>query len=290
MNEIALPKPNRISLEDLSLEELLDVRRGNQEYVAWLKAERTTADKDLGEIDTMITLRMEQTGARKFEHAGFRGGYVTRKSGSAKMLSPEIAREKLASLPEVPANALDETFEIVTPDPFVKGDLRKFRKLADYSAAAAAIVKAFIAEPTTMEVLEIEEIRPMIDVTPQQGRRRFRRRSRLPVRALHPLLPGLAAALRAIGRGLLAEQRVRDHRVRDTLQADPAAVRGGHQRRPRFANVSSSSWLACPLVSEAGTSVRDGNTPFFSSHSICLSLGPSSRHFASASIRPIFSG
>jgi hypothetical protein len=157
---------SKVSLEDLSLEEILDVRRGNQEYVAWLKAERAEADRDLGEIDTMITLRMEQTGARKFEHAGFRGGYVTQKSGSAKMLSPEIARDRLKALPEVPAHAIAEVFEDVTPPSFVKGDLRKFRKLADYSAESAAVVKSFIAEPVSIEVLQIEEYRPMITVNP----------------------------------------------------------------------------------------------------------------------------
>ena len=157
----------KISIEDLSLEELLDVRRGNQEYVAWLKSERTTADKDLGEIDTMIALRMEQTGAKKFEHAGFRGGYVEKKSGSAKMLSPDIALAALRELPEVPEAAIDAAFEVVRPDPFVKGDLRKFRKLADYSTAAANVVKSFIAESVVLTVLEIEEMRPMIDVTPK---------------------------------------------------------------------------------------------------------------------------
>jgi len=152
----------QISLEDLSLEELLDVRRGNQEYVAWLKSERTTTDEALGNIDTMITLRMEQTGARKFEHAGFHGSYVKQKSGAASMLSPEVARKRLLALPEVPKRVIEAAFE---ESMVVKGKLREFRKISDYSAEAAAIVKAFISEPLEREVLVIEEVRPILNIT-----------------------------------------------------------------------------------------------------------------------------
>jgi hypothetical protein len=81
------------------------------------------------------------------------------------MMSPAIALEKIKALPEVPKSAIDEAFEEVTPEKFIKGKLGPFRKLAAYSTAAAAVVKAFISEADKAEVLVIEEIRPMIDVT-----------------------------------------------------------------------------------------------------------------------------
>src|ERR1039458_4961033 len=103
----------KISLEDLSLEEILDVRRGNAEYREWLKSERMQADKDLDEIDTMITLRMEETGAKKFEHAGFRGAYVTSKTGSATVIDPAALRARLLQMPEVPIEQVDKALPIV---------------------------------------------------------------------------------------------------------------------------------------------------------------------------------
>src|SRR5579875_1907518 len=104
------PIETRISLEDLSLEEILDIRRNNRDFVAALSKKLDEAAKDLTEIDTMIKLRMEETGARKFEHAGFRGEYKMIKRGSATIVSAPIARQKLLEIPAVPAHAVDETF------------------------------------------------------------------------------------------------------------------------------------------------------------------------------------
>lgn len=158
-----------IMLEDLSVDELIDARRRNVDYVAWLKAERTNADKDLAEIDTMIHLRMEEKGATQFERAGFRGVYGIVKSGTASMFSAEIAMKKLAALPEVPKHALDDAFDIIPPpvEPTIKGKLREFRKLAAYSAEAAKIVASFIQEKIETTKLQIEEIAPMLNVTPK---------------------------------------------------------------------------------------------------------------------------
>ena len=156
----------KISLEDLSLEEILDVRRGNQEYSAWLKSERQQCDKDLGEIDTMIELRMEQNGAKKFEHAGFRGAYVTQKTGSATVLDPAILRQRLEGMPEVPRNDIEKALPVIVVES-VKAYLRELRKIGDYSAEAQAAITAHIQEPFTRTVLVIEELRPMIDVTPK---------------------------------------------------------------------------------------------------------------------------
>ncbi len=170
----ALPRvlgAGKISLEDLSIEELLDVRRGNQEYVAWLKSERATADKDLGEIDTMIMLRMEQTGSKKFEHAGFRGGYVTQKAGSATVLDPAGLRHRLEAMPEVPKAEIDRALPVVVVEPTVKAYLRELRKLADYSAAAAEAIAAHIQEAFSHTSLVIEEIRPILNVTDSTPRR-----------------------------------------------------------------------------------------------------------------------
>ena len=156
----------KISLEDLSLEELLDVRRGNQEYSAWLKSERQTCDKDLGEIDTMIALVMETTGAKKFEHAGFRGAYVTSKVGSASVLDPAILRQRLEGMPEVPRDDIEKALPVVVVES-VKAYLRDLRKIGDYSSEAARAIAAHIQEPVQQTRLVIEELRPMIDVTPK---------------------------------------------------------------------------------------------------------------------------
>ena len=156
----------KISLEDLSLEEILDVLRGNQEYSAWLKAERMQCDKDLGEIDTMIGLRLEQTGSTKFEHAGFRGGYVTQKSGSASVIDAAALRKRLESMPEVPKAEIEKALPVVVVEPIVKPALRELRKLSAYSKAAGDAIAAHIQEAFTKTVLVIEEVRTMIDVTP----------------------------------------------------------------------------------------------------------------------------
>jgi len=157
----------KISLEDLSLEELLDVRRGNQEYSAWLRSERQTCDRDLGEIDTAITLQMELTGAKKFEHAGFRGAYVTSKTGSATVIDPAALRARLLQMPEVPLDQIDKALPIVVVEPVVKAYLRDLRKVGDYSSNAATAIASHIQEPFTQTKLVIEEYRPQIDVTPE---------------------------------------------------------------------------------------------------------------------------
>jgi hypothetical protein len=156
----------KISLEDLSLEEILDVRRGNQEYSSWLKAERIQCDKDLGEIDTMVKLRLEETGARKFVHAGFRGGYKEKKVGSPSVPTPAILKAELAKLPEIPKDELEIALPLVDVDPVVKAYLVPLRKLAEYSARAAALIAAHIDEAKKIEELVIDEIPPkMLNVT-----------------------------------------------------------------------------------------------------------------------------
>jgi hypothetical protein len=165
----AIVSPNRatISLKDLSLEELLDTRRGNSEYSAWLKSERMQCDADLGAIDNAITLRLEQTGSTKFEHAGFKGGYVTQKSGSASVIDAAALRKRLEGMPDVPKAEIEKALPVIIPEPIVKPDLRKVRKLAEYGTAPAEAVAAHIQEAFSRTSLVIEEIRPMLNVTPE---------------------------------------------------------------------------------------------------------------------------
>jgi hypothetical protein len=168
MTAIATQKPRNLNLESLSIDELVDVLRGNQEYLDYLAIERAQTENDRREVKTMIELRMEEKGSRLFERAGYTGAYELVKSGSATLLSPAIAKVKLEELDDVPQHAIDDVFKTETPAPYVKGDLRKFRKLAAYSAEAAAIVATFISEPVTFEQLVIKEIPPAIkNVTPE---------------------------------------------------------------------------------------------------------------------------
>jgi hypothetical protein len=155
-----------LQFELMSVEELIDARRRNLDYLAWLQSEMSTAANDTRDLDSMLTLRMEEKEQRKFERAGFKGEFKKVKRGSASVLSPVIAKAKLEAVDDVPRHVIADVFTTVVPEPVLKVDLRKFRKVAEYGAEAAAVVRAFISEPLEFEVLVIEEIKPMLNVTP----------------------------------------------------------------------------------------------------------------------------
>lgn len=152
------------SYTDLSLEEAVDELSNVEAYLLRMSPDIQRAQKARIDLRTMIALRMEEQGARKFERAGWRGFYVKKKSGAPSVYEAAALRAELLQVVAIPLAAIEEALPIVTVEPVVKPDLRKVRKLAEYGNDSAKIIRAHINEPTEYELLQIEPI--MIDVTP----------------------------------------------------------------------------------------------------------------------------
>lgn len=168
MTAVASVQAAEPAYTDMTLEELLDARSDVLTFLNENRPKIAAAAKAQIDLETMIALRMEETGSRKFERGGFRGAFKMVKRGSASVHEADALRAQLSKIEDIPAKALDEALPYVTPPPFVKPDLRKVRKLCDYGNAGAKIIIAHINEPLEYETLVIEAIPPeMIDVTPE---------------------------------------------------------------------------------------------------------------------------
>lgn len=171
MTAVVKPAESGLSYSDLTLEEALDARSN---AIAYLKANEpkiVEAYKAIRDLDTMITLRLEEKGARKFERGGYRGSFKTVKRGSAFVYEPAALRAQLLRLSAeehaLPLEEVDAALPEITPPPVIKPDLRKVRKLAAWGTDVAKFVTAHISEPDEYEVLVIDEIPPSeLNVTP----------------------------------------------------------------------------------------------------------------------------
>lgn len=163
---IALAESAEPMLEDLSLDDALDMRQNLMDFIDDRNAKIMEAKKTLADLNTIIALRMEQTGSRKFSLARFRGAWVPKTaSGGAKVPEPAACKAELAMLSEIPKSDLEEALPLVDVEPVVKAYLKPLRKLAGYSARAASIIERYIKEAEKTEELVIEPIVEQINVT-----------------------------------------------------------------------------------------------------------------------------
>lgn len=156
--EIAGAAPAALALEDLTIEEALDGRESALDFIARKQPEIDEARKALADYETIIQLRMEQAGAKKFERGDWRGVFKRVKSGAAKAFEDALCRTEISNAGLVPQSEIDDAFKVVIAEPTVKADLRKLRKLAEYGESVAAIIRAHIIEPYEREVFILERI------------------------------------------------------------------------------------------------------------------------------------
>jgi hypothetical protein len=152
------------TLADMSLEDALDELGNVDAYLARVLPEVTRAQKARTDLRTVIALRLEERGARRFERGVWRARFETVKRGSAAVHEPAALRKMLMQIPDVPQAAIDEALPEITPPVAVKPNLRLVRKLADYGSKIRAIVRAHIVEAQEFENLVIEPIE--LNVTP----------------------------------------------------------------------------------------------------------------------------
>ena len=144
--------------EDLTVDESLELLANIEARSAQLRNELDQVLRDRADVLTQITLLMEQQEATKFEGFGWRARIEWKKTGSASVHEAAALRAQLVALGVVPAKELDDALPIVTPEPIVKPDLRKVRKLAEYGNVAARVISAHIAEPIAMQRLVVEPV------------------------------------------------------------------------------------------------------------------------------------
>lgn len=149
---------------DMTLEELVDAHAEVVAYIDRVSPELQKAAKARTDIDTMIALRLEESGARRFERAGWRGFYKKVKRGAASVFEPGRLRAALLGRDDIPEHVVEAALPIVKIEPVVKPDLRAVRKCAEYGDAVAAIVRNHIVEAQEYEMLVIEPL-PPVNVT-----------------------------------------------------------------------------------------------------------------------------
>ena len=155
------------SLEDLSLEEALDEIEAVQAYLDRIQPEWNKAIAARNDLETLVKLRMEERGAKRFEQGEWRGLFSMKKSGSASVFEPATLRMEIERTGLVPADQIDDALPVVIPEPIVKADLRRTRKLAEFGSKVAALLKAHSVEPVEREVFVLERIPK--NVTPAAG-------------------------------------------------------------------------------------------------------------------------
>jgi hypothetical protein len=162
----AAPAAPALGYENMSMDEVLDELDNVNAYLRENTPKIAAAQKAQAELKTMIGLLLEKDEARRFDNGRKRVWFEKRKTGSATVTEPEKLRSFLMSTGVVPLKVVDEVLPLKQPPPFVKPDLRKLRKVAEYGAVAAKAIAAHILEPSAFDVLMIEDV--MIDVTPAE--------------------------------------------------------------------------------------------------------------------------
>lgn len=156
--EIAGAAPAALALEDLTIEEALDGRESALDFIARKQPEIDEARKALADYETIIQLRMEQAGAKKFERGDWRGEFKMKKNGSASVFQPDILRAAIEKTGLVPVKQLEDALKIIVPPPVVKADLKLLRKLADYGAEVDKQIRIHVIEAREFEVFTLERI------------------------------------------------------------------------------------------------------------------------------------
>ena len=158
------------ALEDMTLDDALDAIAAVDAYLAKALPAVNEAHAARQRLLDLVAWQMNQTNAlvKKGKHNVAR--WESLKAASASVKNPDELRRRLHAMDVIVPADLDAALPLVTPPPapppvpYVKADLRKTRKLADYGDAVAEVIDEYIDQPKPRRRLVVEPL--LLNVTP----------------------------------------------------------------------------------------------------------------------------